>query len=142
MGGRPATERAQVAHAFVLTHGEGGARARAADGRLAGKMAGEACLVNMAVQGREEDITCSVASQNGLLTICLLLWLALCNPGAKRKVPAVAPCRDFLNLPGHTKLIPRPEIRAAAAERALHRQAWWDAIKILAPLEFKKPQQA
>eukprot|EP00955_Chlamydomonas_euryale_P082622 363749-Chlamydomonas_euryale.AAC.7 len=29
--------------------------------------------------------------------------------------------RDFLKLPGHTKLIPWPEIRAAAAERALDR---------------------
>eukprot|EP00955_Chlamydomonas_euryale_P067950 359979-Chlamydomonas_euryale.AAC.2 len=48
---------------------------------------------------------------------------------------------DFLKSPGHTKLIPWPETRAAAAERALDRQAWRDAIKHLAPLEFKKPQQ-
>eukprot|EP00955_Chlamydomonas_euryale_P104812 365595-Chlamydomonas_euryale.AAC.15 len=41
--------------------------------------------------------------------------------------------RDFLKLPGHTKLIPWLEIRAAAAERALDRQAWQDAIKNLAP---------
>eukprot|EP00955_Chlamydomonas_euryale_P079197 363265-Chlamydomonas_euryale.AAC.7 len=47
--------------------------------------------------------------------------------------------RDFLKLPGHTKLIPWPEIRAAAAERALERQAWRDAVKNLAQLEFKKP---
>eukprot|EP00955_Chlamydomonas_euryale_P034090 349686-Chlamydomonas_euryale.AAC.9 len=49
--------------------------------------------------------------------------------------------QDFLKLPGHTKLIPWPEIRAAAVERALDRQAWRDANKNLAPLEFKKPQQ-
>eukprot|EP00955_Chlamydomonas_euryale_P086392 364209-Chlamydomonas_euryale.AAC.4 len=36
---------------------------------------------------------------------------------------------DFLKLPGQTKLIPWPEIQAAAAERALDRQAWQDAIK-------------
>eukprot|EP00955_Chlamydomonas_euryale_P041747 352101-Chlamydomonas_euryale.AAC.2 len=47
---------------------------------------------------------------------------------------------DFLKLPGHNKLIPWPEIRAAAAERALDRQAWRDAIKSLAPFEFKQPQ--
>eukprot|EP00955_Chlamydomonas_euryale_P111683 366083-Chlamydomonas_euryale.AAC.9 len=34
------------------------------------------------------------------------------------------------------------EIRAAAAERAVDRQAWRDAFKNLALLEFKKPQQA
>eukprot|EP00955_Chlamydomonas_euryale_P023635 249543-Chlamydomonas_euryale.AAC.1 len=49
--------------------------------------------------------------------------------------------RLFLKLPGHTKLIPWSEIRAAAAERALDRQAWRDAIKNLAPLAIKKPQQ-
>eukprot|EP00955_Chlamydomonas_euryale_P086502 364218-Chlamydomonas_euryale.AAC.22 len=49
--------------------------------------------------------------------------------------------RDFLKLPGHTELIPCTEIRAAAAERALDRQAWQDTIKNLAPLEFKKTQQ-
>ena len=49
--------------------------------------------------------------------------------------------RDFLKLSGRTKLIPWPEIRAAAAERALDRQAWRGAVKNLAPLEFKKPQQ-
>eukprot|EP00955_Chlamydomonas_euryale_P006396 67772-Chlamydomonas_euryale.AAC.2 len=48
--------------------------------------------------------------------------------------------RDFLELSGHTKLIPWPEIQAAAAERALDRQAWRDAIKSLALLEFKEPQ--
>eukprot|EP00955_Chlamydomonas_euryale_P006143 65282-Chlamydomonas_euryale.AAC.2 len=32
------------------------------------------------------------------------------------------------------------KIRAAAAERALYRQAWRDAIKRLATLGFKKPQ--
>eukprot|EP00955_Chlamydomonas_euryale_P001096 12617-Chlamydomonas_euryale.AAC.1 len=36
--------------------------------------------------------------------------------------------RDFLNLIGHTKLIPWPKIQRAAAERALDRQAWWEAI--------------
>eukprot|EP00955_Chlamydomonas_euryale_P065719 359325-Chlamydomonas_euryale.AAC.2 len=45
---------------------------------------------------------------------------------------------DCLKLPGHTKLIPWPEIRAVAAERALDRQAWRDAIINLVPLEFKK----
>jgi len=49
--------------------------------------------------------------------------------------------RDVLKLPSHTKLIPWLEIRAAAAERALDRQAQRDAINNLAPLEFKKPQQ-
>eukprot|EP00955_Chlamydomonas_euryale_P094046 364824-Chlamydomonas_euryale.AAC.11 len=39
--------------------------------------------------------------------------------------------RDFLNLPEHTKLIPWPEILAAAAERAWDWQAWRDAIKTL-----------
>eukprot|EP00955_Chlamydomonas_euryale_P015396 164950-Chlamydomonas_euryale.AAC.1 len=48
--------------------------------------------------------------------------------------------RDFLKLPGHTKLIPWPEIRAAAAERALDRHAWRDAIQNLAPFELEKPQ--
>eukprot|EP00955_Chlamydomonas_euryale_P105482 365642-Chlamydomonas_euryale.AAC.6 len=47
--------------------------------------------------------------------------------------------RDFLYLPGHTELISWAEIRAAAAERAWDRQAWRDAIKNPAPLEFKKP---
>eukprot|EP00955_Chlamydomonas_euryale_P115281 366338-Chlamydomonas_euryale.AAC.17 len=36
--------------------------------------------------------------------------------------------RDFLKLPYHTKSIPWPEIPAAAALRALDRQAWRDAI--------------
>eukprot|EP00955_Chlamydomonas_euryale_P077575 362971-Chlamydomonas_euryale.AAC.2 len=48
---------------------------------------------------------------------------------------------DFLKLRGHTKLIPWREIQAAEAERALDRQAWRDATKDLAPLEFKNPQQ-
>eukprot|EP00955_Chlamydomonas_euryale_P015629 167265-Chlamydomonas_euryale.AAC.3 len=48
--------------------------------------------------------------------------------------------RDFLKLPGHTKLIPCPEIQAA--DCASDRQAWRDTIQNLAPLEFKKPQQA
>eukprot|EP00955_Chlamydomonas_euryale_P074017 361917-Chlamydomonas_euryale.AAC.8 len=39
--------------------------------------------------------------------------------------------RDYLELPGHTKLIPWPKIRAAAASRALDRQAWRDVIKNL-----------
>eukprot|EP00955_Chlamydomonas_euryale_P048412 353956-Chlamydomonas_euryale.AAC.1 len=39
------------------------------------------------------------------------------------------------------ELIPWPEIQAAAAERALDRQACRDAIKNHAPLEFKKTQQ-
>eukprot|EP00955_Chlamydomonas_euryale_P090184 364518-Chlamydomonas_euryale.AAC.3 len=49
--------------------------------------------------------------------------------------------RDFLELPSHTKFISWPEIQAAAAEHALDRQSRRDAIKNLAPLEFKKPQQ-
>eukprot|EP00955_Chlamydomonas_euryale_P021035 222850-Chlamydomonas_euryale.AAC.2 len=49
--------------------------------------------------------------------------------------------RDFLKLPGPTLLIPWPEIRAAAAERALDRHAWRDAIQNLAPFELEKPQQ-
>eukprot|EP00955_Chlamydomonas_euryale_P088588 364395-Chlamydomonas_euryale.AAC.2 len=44
-------------------------------------------------------------------------------------------------LPGHNELIPWPEVRAAATEGALDRQAWQDANTNLAPLEFKKPQQ-
>eukprot|EP00955_Chlamydomonas_euryale_P035062 349973-Chlamydomonas_euryale.AAC.2 len=36
---------------------------------------------------------------------------------------------------------PWPEVRAAAAERAFDRQAWRGAIKNLASLELKKPQQ-
>eukprot|EP00955_Chlamydomonas_euryale_P084656 363993-Chlamydomonas_euryale.AAC.1 len=48
--------------------------------------------------------------------------------------------RDFLKLPVHFKLIPWPEIRAAAAERALDRQALQDAIKNFVPLKFKQPQ--
>eukprot|EP00955_Chlamydomonas_euryale_P085395 364096-Chlamydomonas_euryale.AAC.2 len=44
-------------------------------------------------------------------------------------------------LPGYTQLIPWPEIRAAAAKRALGRQAWRDAIKNLVLLELKKPQE-
>eukprot|EP00955_Chlamydomonas_euryale_P080265 363402-Chlamydomonas_euryale.AAC.6 len=50
--------------------------------------------------------------------------------------------RDYLKLPGHTKSIPWPEIWEAAAECALDRQAWQDAFKNLAPLQFKKPKQA
>eukprot|EP00955_Chlamydomonas_euryale_P004774 51205-Chlamydomonas_euryale.AAC.1 len=38
------------------------------------------------------------------------------------------PRQDFFKLPGHIKLIPWPEIRAAAPERALDRQAWRDAV--------------
>eukprot|EP00955_Chlamydomonas_euryale_P039470 351398-Chlamydomonas_euryale.AAC.7 len=49
--------------------------------------------------------------------------------------------RDLIKLPGHAKLILWPEIRASAAERALDRKAWRDAIKNLAPMEFQKPQQ-
>eukprot|EP00955_Chlamydomonas_euryale_P115402 366346-Chlamydomonas_euryale.AAC.7 len=49
--------------------------------------------------------------------------------------------RDFLRLPSNTKMIPWPEIQAAAVERALDRQACPDAIKNFAPLEFKKPHQ-
>eukprot|EP00955_Chlamydomonas_euryale_P063458 358672-Chlamydomonas_euryale.AAC.5 len=58
-------------------------------------------------------------------------WTELCNPG--RKVPVVSPLFETFSslVPGHTKLIPWPEIRAAAAERALDRQAWRDAIKTL-----------
>eukprot|EP00955_Chlamydomonas_euryale_P067885 359959-Chlamydomonas_euryale.AAC.2 len=48
--------------------------------------------------------------------------------------------RNFLRLPGHTKFIPWQDIRAAAAVRALDRQAWWDTVENLALLEFKKPQ--
>eukprot|EP00955_Chlamydomonas_euryale_P001646 18553-Chlamydomonas_euryale.AAC.1 len=40
--------------------------------------------------------------------------------------------RDFLKSPGHIKLVPWPDLRAAAAERASDRQAWRDAIKNLA----------
>eukprot|EP00955_Chlamydomonas_euryale_P086489 364218-Chlamydomonas_euryale.AAC.9 len=35
---------------------------------------------------------------------------------------------DVLKLPGHTKLILWPEIRSAAAERALDGQAWRAAL--------------
>eukprot|EP00955_Chlamydomonas_euryale_P038075 350981-Chlamydomonas_euryale.AAC.5 len=49
--------------------------------------------------------------------------------------------RDFLTLPGHTTLIPWPEVRAAAAERALNGQARRDAIKNLAPLALRNPQK-
>eukprot|EP00955_Chlamydomonas_euryale_P066885 359677-Chlamydomonas_euryale.AAC.1 len=49
--------------------------------------------------------------------------------------------RSFLKSAGPAEMIPWPEIRAVAAERALDRQTWRDAIKSLAPLEFKKPQQ-
>eukprot|EP00955_Chlamydomonas_euryale_P082633 363751-Chlamydomonas_euryale.AAC.1 len=48
---------------------------------------------------------------------------------------------EFLKLPGHTKLIPWPEIQAAEVEHALDRQAWRDAIKSLALLEFKIPNR-
>eukprot|EP00955_Chlamydomonas_euryale_P034587 349836-Chlamydomonas_euryale.AAC.5 len=54
---------------------------------------------------------------------------------------AIRGCHEEGPLPGHTKLIPWPEIRAAAAERAFDRQAWRDAIKKLAALELKKPRQ-
>eukprot|EP00955_Chlamydomonas_euryale_P035680 350199-Chlamydomonas_euryale.AAC.2 len=61
--------------------------------------------------------------------------------GAMRKAKEVAPrFGGFLNLTGRTKLIPRPEIHAAAAERASERQAWPEAMENLAPLEFNKPQ--
>eukprot|EP00955_Chlamydomonas_euryale_P059658 357442-Chlamydomonas_euryale.AAC.6 len=48
---------------------------------------------------------------------------------------------NLLKLPGHIKVIPWPEIQAAAAEVPLDSQAWRDAIKSHAPEEFKKPQQ-
>eukprot|EP00955_Chlamydomonas_euryale_P083229 363815-Chlamydomonas_euryale.AAC.7 len=47
----------------------------------------------------------------------------------------------FGKLPGHTNLIPWPNIRAAMAEHALDRQAWRGAIKNLALLEFKTARQ-
>eukprot|EP00955_Chlamydomonas_euryale_P070415 360753-Chlamydomonas_euryale.AAC.6 len=68
---------------------------------------------------------------------------ALRYGNAMRKVPAVCPTtfEDFFKQAGHDKLIPWPEIRAAAAERALDMQTWRNAIKNLALLGFKKPQQ-
>eukprot|EP00955_Chlamydomonas_euryale_P099675 365234-Chlamydomonas_euryale.AAC.1 len=50
---------------------------------------------------------------------------------------------DFHKLSGRTKLIPWPEIQAAAAERALHRQAWRDPKPYQKPcsLGMKKPQE-
>eukprot|EP00955_Chlamydomonas_euryale_P054271 355760-Chlamydomonas_euryale.AAC.4 len=47
--------------------------------------------------------------------------------------------RDFLKLSGHTRLNPWPEVQAAMAERPLDRQAWRDALRILAPLESVRP---
>eukprot|EP00955_Chlamydomonas_euryale_P028998 305814-Chlamydomonas_euryale.AAC.2 len=49
---------------------------------------------------------------------------------------------DFLKLPGHTKSIPWPGIRAAAAQRASGTRAWRGAIQKLAPLEFKTPNKS
>eukprot|EP00955_Chlamydomonas_euryale_P035808 350242-Chlamydomonas_euryale.AAC.1 len=55
-----------------------------------------------------------------------LFWdVQVCNPGVHKEGSGGGTTfRDFLKLSGHTKLIPWPEIRAAAAERALDRQAW------------------
>eukprot|EP00955_Chlamydomonas_euryale_P118055 366516-Chlamydomonas_euryale.AAC.7 len=81
---------------------------------------------SVAEDGRVEQLKCRIL-QSG---------------GAMRNVAVVAPLFwDFLKLPGYTKLIPWPEIRAAAAERALGRQAWRDAITNLAPLDFKNPNR-
>eukprot|EP00955_Chlamydomonas_euryale_P034172 349707-Chlamydomonas_euryale.AAC.1 len=53
----------------------------------------------------------------------------LCNPGCHEEGSGGGTTfRDFLELPGHTKLIFWPKIRAAMAERALSRQAWRDAF--------------
>eukprot|EP00955_Chlamydomonas_euryale_P085093 364051-Chlamydomonas_euryale.AAC.17 len=49
--------------------------------------------------------------------------------------------RGFLKLTSCTNFVRWPEIRAAAAGRALNRQAWREAIQNVAHLEFKKPQQ-
>eukprot|EP00955_Chlamydomonas_euryale_P075756 362430-Chlamydomonas_euryale.AAC.15 len=49
--------------------------------------------------------------------------------------------QDFRKLTSHAKLIPWPEISAAAAERALDRQALRDANKQPALVEFKMRQQ-
>eukprot|EP00955_Chlamydomonas_euryale_P014524 156297-Chlamydomonas_euryale.AAC.1 len=54
----------------------------------------------------------------------------LCNPGCYEESSS-----------GGTTFGTSSNIRAAAAERALATQAWRDAIKNLAPLEFKNPQQ-
>eukprot|EP00955_Chlamydomonas_euryale_P095620 364948-Chlamydomonas_euryale.AAC.12 len=56
------------------------------------------------------------------------------------KVPVVAPL-FWTSSRYLATLDPWPAIRAAAAEHALDRQAWWDAITSLAPMEFKTPQQ-
>eukprot|EP00955_Chlamydomonas_euryale_P020976 222402-Chlamydomonas_euryale.AAC.2 len=45
-------------------------------------------------------------------------------------------------LPGHTKLLSWPEIRAAAAECALNRQAWRDAVKNLLRCSLRSTVQA
>eukprot|EP00955_Chlamydomonas_euryale_P012771 137896-Chlamydomonas_euryale.AAC.7 len=64
-----------------------------------------------------------------------------CNPGWHEEGSGGGTTfQDLLKLPGHTKSIPWPGIRAAAAERALDRQAWRDTVENPAPLEFKKPQ--
>eukprot|EP00955_Chlamydomonas_euryale_P069867 360604-Chlamydomonas_euryale.AAC.2 len=47
----------------------------------------------------------------------------------------------FLKLLGHSKLIPWPETRAAAAKHALDRQEWRGALQNLALLEYRKPQR-
>eukprot|EP00955_Chlamydomonas_euryale_P047144 353596-Chlamydomonas_euryale.AAC.6 len=62
---------------------------------------------------------------------------ALQNKGAMRKVPVVAPLfGTFSSYLASNQLIPWPEIPAAAAKRALDRQALRYAIENLASLEF------
>eukprot|EP00955_Chlamydomonas_euryale_P065829 359362-Chlamydomonas_euryale.AAC.11 len=63
---------------------------------------------------------------------------ALCNDCdlAAEKIEVIASGKSSL-----AKLTPWPEIRAAAAERALDRQARQEAIENLAALKFKKSQQ-
>eukprot|EP00955_Chlamydomonas_euryale_P116864 366442-Chlamydomonas_euryale.AAC.29 len=61
-----------------------------------------------------------------------LACAALQSGVAERKALVVAP---------RTKLIPWPGVRATAAQRALDRKTWRDAVENLVPLRFKKPQQ-
>eukprot|EP00955_Chlamydomonas_euryale_P034331 349754-Chlamydomonas_euryale.AAC.9 len=52
-------------------------------------------------------------------------------------VPPPEPFGDILKLTGRTKSIILPEIRGAAAEQALDKQAWREAIANVTPLELK-----
>eukprot|EP00955_Chlamydomonas_euryale_P079553 363312-Chlamydomonas_euryale.AAC.2 len=47
--------------------------------------------------------------------------------------------QNVCELSSRAQVIQWPEIHAAAAQRALNRQAWWDAVKDTDPSAFRSP---